>query len=84
VSFAQPQHHYRVVFHPMSIGVSPGSRGPLAEVFADYLTLEAAIAGQDALPPLSGYIAVQVIDNAGTVYRERTAGHNIAAAGATW
>ena len=75
---------YHVIFHPMSAGVSPGNRGPLAEISVPYPTLEDAIENKDAQPPRSGYVSVKIIDDTGKVYRERTAGHHIASASSVW
>jgi hypothetical protein len=75
---------YHVVFHPMSAGVSPGNRGGLAEISVPYPSLEAAVSGRDNAPPRSGYIAVKIVDDAGKIYRERTAGHHVALSGMSW
>ena len=76
---------YYVIFHPTSIGVSAGQRGPVAELRSSpYPTLEAAVLDKDATPPRSGYVAVKIVDDTGNIYRERTAGHNIAAANSVW
>lgn len=70
---------FHVIFHPMSVGVSPGNRGPRGEVESWYPTKEAAIDGTGK-PPLSGYIAVKVLDEHGDIVWEQTAGQHIAQA----
>lgn len=75
---------YHVVFHPMSLGVGEGNRGPLGEVRVSYLIHDDAIRNKDAQPPRSGYVAVKIIDDAGKIYRERTAGQHIASCGCAW
>jgi hypothetical protein len=75
---------YHVVFHPESLGVSEGNRGPLGEVRVSYPTLDDAIRNKDAQPPRSGYVAVKIIDDTGKIYRERSAGQHIASSGSVW
>jgi hypothetical protein len=74
---------YNVVFHPTSFGVGEGNRGPKAEVFLPYATLQGALQGRDT-PPEPGYIAVKITDHNDQIIRERTAGHHIAAPGSVW
>ena len=68
------QLKFRVVFHPTSIGVGPGQRGPLAEISTWHPTLKAA---QDSkgIPPISGYIAVKIEDRAGRIFWPQAASH---------
>jgi hypothetical protein len=70
---------FRVLFHPMSLGVSPGNRGPRGEVSSWHPTKEAALDGRSK-PPLSGYIAVKILDDHENIIWEQTAGQHVAQA----
>jgi hypothetical protein len=75
---------YHVVFHPTSLGVSAGNRGLVGEISVPYPTLDDAIRSKEAQPPRRGYVAAKIIDDAGKIYRERTAGQHIASSSSVW
>lgn len=80
-----------VVYQPITIGVGSGHRGMIEEINSPaYSTREEAIANKDTplkdpnSQPRNDYVSVKVIDQAGNIYRQRTAGHHVAPEGALW
>ena len=72
-----------IVFHPNSVGISEGNRGPWNEIRASHPSLEAALQGKGRTPK-TGFIAVEITDASGEILWKRTASKHFDVRDSNW